>query len=170
MSTRNRMGNLQNKYQGDFRRVLCVCSAGMLRSPTIAWVLSNDPYNFNTRAVGCNKEYALIPIDEAMIFWADDIILVDKLHQSYIEDIIEMSRWKEDFKSPNIFVWAIPDVYNFRDTELVSKIEELAKKTYQDPKIIYTNNIGGIICNHCDYVSPEYEAYCVKCGRRLTEV
>ena len=170
MSTRNRMGNLENRYQGNFRRVLCVCSAGMLRSPTIAWLLSNPPYNFNTRAAGLTKEYALVPVDEALVFWADDIIVMDQQMERDIRTIIEMSRWKEDFEEPNIFVWGIPDVYEFREPNLVSRIEELAKKTYQDPKYIYSNNIGGVICSHCEYVSPDYEENCVKCGRRLTEV
>lgn len=170
MSTRNRMGNIENKYQSDFRRVLCVCSAGMLRSPTIAWVLSNDPYNFNTRAVGCNKEYALIPIDEAMIFWADDIILVDKLHQSYIEDIIAMSRWKEDFEAPNIFVWDIPDIYSFRDKNLVSLIRDIAHQYYgaqEPPKA----TLYKWVCRTCGYVWDDTkEAYiegrtgCCRCN------
>lgn len=170
MSTRNRMGNLDNRYQGDFRRVLCVCSAGMLRSPTCAWVLSNPPYNFNTRAVGLNKEYALTPIDEALVFWADDIIVMDEQMRREIETIIEMSRWKEDFEAPNIYVWKIPDMFNFRDPELVEKIEVLAKKTYQNPRVIHANVTGGIECNHCGYMSPDYAENCCKCKRRLTEV
>jgi predicted protein tyrosine phosphatase len=133
-------------------------------------VLSNPPYNFNTRAVGLNKEYALTPIDEALVFWADDVIVMDEQMRREIETIIEMSRWKEDFEAPNIYVWKIPDMFNFRDPALVEKIEGLAKKTYQDPKYIYSNNIGGITCSHCEYVSPDFEENCVKCGRRLTEV
>jgi small subunit ribosomal protein S1 len=60
---RNRLGNVNNGFQGKFRHVLCVCSAGLLRSPTLAEILSQPPYNFNTRAVGIAKEFALIPID-----------------------------------------------------------------------------------------------------------
>jgi predicted protein tyrosine phosphatase len=30
----NRLGNCKNYHQGKFKRVLCVCSAGLLRSPT----------------------------------------------------------------------------------------------------------------------------------------
>ena len=52
MSLMNRLGNSKNPYQGDFKKVLCVCSAGLLRSPTAAWVLSNAPFNFNTREIG----------------------------------------------------------------------------------------------------------------------
>ena len=64
---RNRLGNVNNGFQGKFRRALCVCSAGLLRSPTLAEILSQAPYNFNTRAVGITKEFALIPIDMAHV-------------------------------------------------------------------------------------------------------
>jgi predicted protein tyrosine phosphatase len=72
----NRLGNCGNRFQGGRNRVLCVCSAGMLRSPTIAWVLSNEPYGFNTRAAGISDEYALIPVDEVLLSWADEIVCV----------------------------------------------------------------------------------------------
>ena len=170
MSTRNRMGNLSNKYQGQFRRVLCVCSAGMLRSPTAAWVLSNHPFNFNTRAAGLTKEYALIPVDEAMIFWADDVICFDEQMKRDIESIIAYSTWKNDFEAPNIFVWKIPDMYDFRSEELIAMIKENATKTYKDPKFVYGSFPNGMTCSHCNWVSPDYEENCVNCGRRLTEV
>ena len=59
MSTFNKLANTRNPYQGTSKRVLCVCSAGLLRSPTIAWILSNPPFNFNTRAAGVSLEYVL---------------------------------------------------------------------------------------------------------------
>ena len=46
---RNRLSNVNNRFQGNFKRVLYVCSAGLLRSPTLAEILSQAPYNFNTR-------------------------------------------------------------------------------------------------------------------------
>jgi len=64
MSLRNRIHNSSNPYQGKFKRVLCVCSAGLLRSPTTAFVLSQEPYNYNTRAAGIVDDYALVPVDE----------------------------------------------------------------------------------------------------------
>ncbi len=42
MINRNRWGNIDNPYQGSAKKVLCVCSAGMLRSPTAANVLYVD--------------------------------------------------------------------------------------------------------------------------------
>ena len=43
-----------NPYQGDRRRILFVCSAGLLRSPTGAHVGSVRGYN--TRAAGSNQD------------------------------------------------------------------------------------------------------------------
>src|SRR4051812_12492152 len=74
MSYLNRLGNIKNPYQGNGKKVLCVCSAGLLRSPTIAFVASNPPFNFNTRAVGTSQEYALIPIEDVHVAWAEEII------------------------------------------------------------------------------------------------
>lgn len=80
MTTLNRLGNCKNPFQGKRKRVLCLCSAGLLRSPTIAWVLSNEPFNFNTRAAGVNTEYALIPVDTVLLEWADLVVGAEQWH------------------------------------------------------------------------------------------
>jgi hypothetical protein len=55
--TKERIGNASNKYQGKYKRVLAVCSGGLLRSPTIAHTLAAEPYNYNTRSVGIDPDY-----------------------------------------------------------------------------------------------------------------
>jgi len=120
MSFMNRLGNVKNPYQGDFQKVLCVCSAGLLRSPTLAWVLSNPPYNFNTRACGVTKEFALIPYDEILEEWADVIVFADH------EVIVNTHK-------PRV-VLQIPDVYGYRDPKLVDEIiKKLAKVKWPIP-------------------------------------
>ena len=47
--------NHDRQWVEKHRRVLCVCSAGMLRSATMAWVLSNSPYNFNNSQYNYNS-------------------------------------------------------------------------------------------------------------------
>ncbi len=81
----NRKRNSGNPYQGEFKRVLCVCSAGLLRSPTAAMVLSQDPFNFNTRAAGIVPNYALIPVDEVLLEWADEIVCMELEHKIMLE-------------------------------------------------------------------------------------
>lgn len=82
---RNRFHNATNEYQGNQKRVLCVCTAGLLRAPTAAKVLANEPFNFNTRAVGSFSDCALIPLDCALVYWADEIVVMDATHKWAVE-------------------------------------------------------------------------------------
>ncbi len=91
MSMMNRLGNCHNRHQGEAKRVLCVCSAGLLRSPTTAWILGNPPFNFNTRAAGCVDEYALIPVDDVLIEWADEIVCMEPGHLATLRSKFNMS-------------------------------------------------------------------------------
>ena len=114
--TMNRLGNCHNRYQGVYKKVLCVCSAGLLRSPTAALVLSQEPYNFNTRAAGIVEEYALVPVDRVLLEWADEIVCMDDRQRLAIADLLEESK--------PIVVLNIPDNYGYRDPDLIEKIKE----------------------------------------------
>lgn len=105
----NRKYNAINPYQGKYKRVLCVCSAGLLRSPTLAWLLSNEPYNYNTRAVGIDAGHALILVDDVLLEWADEIICMDEYQQKVI---------KEKTTKPVINL-EIGDNFEYRDKGLV---------------------------------------------------
>ena len=113
----NRLANCANKYQGRYKRVLCVCSAGLLRSPTAAWVLSNEPYNYNTRAAGLTKEFALVPVDEVLLAWADEVVTMSAEQAEEIRSLLG------DEEKP-IVVLGIPDNFRYRDETLVSLIRE----------------------------------------------
>ena len=76
MNTMNRKANCKNEYQGKDKRVLCVCSAGLLRSPTAAFVLQKE-FGYNTRAAGINPEYALIAVDDVLLHWADEVVVME---------------------------------------------------------------------------------------------
>ena len=112
--TRNRLGNSKNPYQGDFKKVLCVCSAGLLRSPTAAWVLSNPPFNFNTRAVGANPEYAMLLLDAVNVCWADEVVVMDNNQKTQVLALCEEYGWEKP-----VHVLNVPDNYGYRDPELV---------------------------------------------------
>lgn len=111
---RNRLGNCHNPYQGKSKRVLTICSAGLLRSPTAAWVLSNEPWSFNTRSCGYNDEYALILVDQVLLEWADEIVVMDEIQQFHVNNML--SRFDYDKPVHNL---NIEDDYSFRDPELV---------------------------------------------------
>lgn len=122
MTLKNRMHNCHNPYQGQLKKVLCVCSAGLLRSPTIAWVLSQEPFNFNTRSVGSVSEFALIPLDMVHLHWADEIVVVEKSQKDLVENLMPDPMYKA--KKNKIHCLDIPDNYAFRDPELIGIIKE----------------------------------------------
>lgn len=79
----NRKHNSKNPYQGAAKKVLCVCSAGLLRSPTAAVVLQRE-FGYNTRACGIESSFALIPFDEVLAHWADEILVMEKYQVSLV--------------------------------------------------------------------------------------
>ena len=112
-ATRNQLGNLSNKYQTEAWRVLAVCSAGLLRSPTLANILHQE-YGMNTRSCGSEKEFALIPISQALIRWADEIVFVNQRSFDNLD--------KEEVANvgTKAVVLDVPDEYDWNDPLLKS--------------------------------------------------
>lgn len=115
---KNRLYNCKNPYQGNYKKVLCVCSAGLLRSPTIAYVLSQDPWNYNTRACGIH-DYALIMIDDVLITWADEIVVTDDEKEKVINDYLKRLNLSTPIINLNI-----PDSFEYRDETLIYIINQ----------------------------------------------
>lgn len=113
---RNQLSNVSNIYQTDTKRVLCVCSAGLLRSPTLANVLHQE-FGYNTRACGTSQDYALIPITEALIAWADEIVFVDKNARKDIEYVDQDEEMLNSYAT-KVLTLDIPDKYNWNHDEL----------------------------------------------------
>ena len=111
---RNQLSNVGNQFQGNAKKVLAVCSAGLLRSPTLANVLHRQ-YGFNTRAVGSCKEFALIPISQALIWWADEIVFVN---QENFDDLDEEEKEEIESVGVKVTVLNILDDFNWNDPEL----------------------------------------------------
>ena len=121
----NRAFNLalhpQESY--NYKKVLCVCAAGLLRSPTIAWVLSNPPFNFNTRSCGAEEDFALIPLTDNLISWADEIVCANQEHLDEVNKRITMDVGdKFLFYKPIIHCLYIEDNYNYKDPYLVKLV------------------------------------------------
>lgn len=117
-ASNNQLYNVHNKFQGDAKKVLCVCSAGLLRSATMQNVLIKE-YGYNARNCGTVDSYALIPISEALIVWADEIIFVNKENYDQVHRYIDKWAFKNKCKVLNI-----PDMYSFNDPTLVSICKE----------------------------------------------
>ncbi len=82
--SKNRMANCHNKYQGSIKKVLCVCSAGLLRSPTAANVLHRE-LGYNTRAAGLSEDFALIYADDVLLEWCDEIVVMSEKAKEELE-------------------------------------------------------------------------------------
>ena len=117
-SKMNRLGTAGNRWQGDFKRVLCVCSAGILRSPTAAPVLSQPPFNFNTRACGLDPDYALIIVDDVLLEWAQEIVCMSDEQAEELKKLTDKP----------IVVLDIEDSYAYREPALVSRVAEMYRQ------------------------------------------
>lgn len=120
--SRNRMANARNHFQGPAKKVLCVCSAGLLRSPTAAYVLATE-FGFNTRAVGLTKEYALIPMDEVLAYWADEIVVMEPWMVDAVKEFVD------PYHNPKVTCLNVPDQYEFMAPELQTFIFDAYMKT-----------------------------------------
>ena len=117
MSMMNRMANCSNRFQGEAKKVLCVCSAGLLRSPTTANTL-HKLYGYNTRAAGLSKEYALIPVDEVLLEWCDEVVVMEEEHKLLLLSAFAMGN------PPPIQVLDIEDAYAWGDEQLIEMITQ----------------------------------------------
>jgi predicted protein tyrosine phosphatase len=118
-----------NSYQGDYKRVVCVCTAGILRSPTAALVLSRNPYNYNTRCAGVDPNCALVHVSRELLFWANEIVCMEVWHANQI-----FHKLTEYEFIRKVTVLDIEDKYAYRDSKLMRLIKEkYDEKTLGNP-------------------------------------
>lgn len=103
-----------NDCEGPYKRVLCVCLGGILRSPTAALVLSQPPYDFNTRSCG-SEPYALIPASQALIEWADEIVCMKEENALRLKELFDGVE--------KCIILDIRDEYDYRDPGLIALIK-----------------------------------------------
>jgi predicted protein tyrosine phosphatase len=124
--TRNQLYNVNNASQGETKKVLTVCSAGLLRSATLQNMLIKE-YGYNVRNCGTVESYALIPISEALVKWADEIVFVNMENfRDVKKDIEELGLLDKTY------VLDIPDMYEFNNPELL----EICKEQYNNKTLI----------------------------------
>lgn len=109
-----REGVVKNPFQGNDKRVLFVCSMGILRSATGARLYA---HKYNTRCAGTWDD-ALIKITPILMEWADEIVFVNESNYQQVkkyflaEDIDIDKRYK-------IKVLNIPDAFPHMHPQLV---------------------------------------------------
>lgn len=111
MGLMNRLANSNNPYQGDRVRVLAVCSAGLLRSPTAMKILLN--MGFNSRAAGTSDDYALVVLDQVLCNWADYIVCMSEEQKEFI-----LEKFGDYVEEYQIFSLNVPDDFGTFDPEL----------------------------------------------------
>jgi len=102
-----------------YKRVLCVCSAGLIRSATAAVVLSQEPFSFNTRCAGENNEYGLILLDPVLIEWADEFVCMEYGHEQTLRAKLTTA---DMIGRKQIINLGIPDDYLYREPCLMELI------------------------------------------------
>jgi len=113
-------GAASNPYQGDDKKVLFVCSMGILRSATAARLYSRK---YNTRSAGTYGD-ALIPLTPMLLAWANEIVFVNK--GNYMAAIMEFG--EDIFKETPTKVLDIPDQFPHMHPDLIKAFEEQYEK------------------------------------------
>ena len=103
-------------YQGTDKKVLFVCSAGLLRSATAARIYGRK---YNTRCAGTGMEYALIKLDMTLMDWADEIVFVHPWNYDQAGFYFDLIPYKDKIKILNI-----PDIYEHMDAALINELEQ----------------------------------------------
>jgi predicted protein tyrosine phosphatase len=111
-----RDGVVANPYQGTDKKVLFVCSMGILRSATAARIYAKK---YNTRSAGSWGD-ALIPLTPMLLAWANEIVFVNK--ENF--DNARHEFGEEVFKETPTKVLNIPDKYPHMHEELIKSFEE----------------------------------------------
>ena len=106
-----------NPFQGKDKKVLFVCSAGILRSATAARIYGKK---YNTRACG-SMSYALVPLSDNLILWANEIVFVNPENYNFVKDNV-------DFGDTVVKVLDIPDRYEHMHPELIKCFEAQYEK------------------------------------------
>ena len=111
----SRGGVLSNTFQGSDKKVLFVCSMGILRSATAARIYARK---YNTRCAGTLKE-ALIPLTQLLIDWSDECIFVNKLN--YYDACYKFNEKSFKHKSK---ILDIPDQYSHMHPKLIRAFKD----------------------------------------------
>jgi predicted protein tyrosine phosphatase len=118
--SRLKNGIASNPYQGNDKKVLFVCSVGILRSATAARIYAKK---YNTRSAG-TYDIALIQVTDELLAWADEIVFVNKENYRMAAQKFEYL----DAYEKKIKVLDIPDDYEHMHPKLIEAFEEQYEK------------------------------------------
>ena len=112
-----RHGAAANPFQGTDKKVLFVCSMGILRSATAARIYAKK---YNTRAAGTYDE-ALIQVNKILLDWADEIVFMG--FRNY-EEVVYNPDLKAALIDDKVIVLNIPDVFEHMNPKLIQALKD----------------------------------------------
>ena len=110
-------------------KVLFVCDANRLRSPTAEAIFSGRP-NLEVKSAGLAKQ-ATVPLTIELLEWADLIFVMEKRQRNIIQ-----SKFKEIYQRKRIICLYIPDDFEFMDPELIGLLEERVTPYLERPAVL----------------------------------
>ncbi|MGA2250958.1 low molecular weight protein tyrosine phosphatase family protein [Terracidiphilus sp.] len=98
-------------------KVLFICSANVLRSPTAEAVFSRYE-GIEASSAGINAD-AETPVSADLIEWADVIVAMEQHHAQFLQE-----RFGYLLRRRRVAVLGIPDRYDLMDPELVQLLKD----------------------------------------------
>ena len=113
-----RDGVVCNPYQGTDKKVVFVCSMGILRSATGARLYANK---YNTRTAGTWDD-ALVPLSPILIAWADELVFVNAENYDQVVNKLEAAAY--EYVANKSKVLNIPDQFPHMAPELIQAFKD----------------------------------------------
>ena len=98
------------------KRLLFICSANKLRSPTAEHIFSTWR-DVETDSAGLNAS-AELQLSTEQVEWADIIFVMEKAHRNKLS-----KKFRKNLKGKRVVCLDIPDDYDFMDSDLVRLLE-----------------------------------------------
>jgi predicted protein tyrosine phosphatase len=111
---------VHNQYQGPSKRLLFVCSVGMLRSPTAAKIAVLRGYN--ARSCGSDVQAALIPVSLNLLAWAAKVYFMQEYNYKQTKLVFQDSTEGLACIEQKKVLWNIDDEYDYDSEKLKEKI------------------------------------------------
>jgi predicted protein tyrosine phosphatase len=97
-------------------KLLFICSANRLRSPTAEAVFSSYE---GIEAIGAGTDRnAPTPVSTDLIEWADIILVMEKSHRNKLS-----KKFKSQLRMKRLVVLGIPDAYEYMQIELIELLK-----------------------------------------------
>jgi predicted protein tyrosine phosphatase len=98
-------------------KLLFICSANLMRSPTAEKVFSRDE-EIEAASAGINTD-AQTPVSADLVEWADVVVAMEQVHKNFLQE-----RFGYLLRRKRLAVLGIPDRYAYMDPELVRLLKE----------------------------------------------